>query len=73
MSSAQAKADWLAGNETSDGQSAYDIAPEESERVKAITAECHAEDYWFAASRDGNRESHYRGKMASMNPRPRVP
>ena len=38
-----------------------DIAPEEKERVLRITAESDNEDYWFAASRDGNRETHYRG------------
>ncbi|KAK9903307.1 hypothetical protein WJX75_002515 [Coccomyxa subellipsoidea] len=33
---------------------------EETERVDRIMAEAEAPDYWFAASRDGNRESHYR-------------
>ena len=26
-----------------------------------IVAEADDDDYWFAASRDGNREAHYRG------------
>ena len=36
-------------------------APEEHARVANILAESTAPDYWFAASRDGNREGHYRG------------
>lgn len=38
---------------------------EETERVDRIMAEAEAPDYWFAASRDGNRESHYRGNLTS--------
>lgn len=34
---------------------------EETDRVDRIMAEAEAPDYWFAASRDGNREGHYRG------------
>ncbi len=34
---------------------------EEAERVARIMTEQDAPDYWFAASRDGNREGHYRG------------
>ena len=34
---------------------------EEAERVSRIMTEQDADDYWFAASRDGNREGHYRG------------
>jgi len=34
--------------------------PEEHSRVEAILAEAASPDYWFAASRDGNREGHYR-------------
>ena len=34
---------------------------EEAERVSRIMMEQDAGDYWFAASRDGNREGHYRG------------
>lgn len=30
-------------------------------RVDAIVAEPDAPDYWYAASRDGHREAHYRG------------
>jgi hypothetical protein len=36
-------------------------SPEEHARVQTILAEAAGEDYWFAASRDGNREGHYRG------------
>lgn len=32
---------------------------EQEERVAGILAESGAPDYWFAASRDGNRRSHY--------------
>lgn len=35
-------------------------APEEHARVTGILAESTAPDYWFAASKDGNREGHYR-------------
>ncbi len=31
------------------------------ERVHGIVAEAFHEDYWYAASRDGNRTTHYRG------------
>lgn len=34
---------------------------EELSRVAGIVAEQEAPDYWFAASKDGHRESHYRG------------
>lgn len=34
---------------------------EEQARVAGILAEPSAPDYWFCASRDGNREAHYRG------------
>ena len=43
---------------------AVDDAPPSDDacaRVDAIVAEPDAPDYWFAASRDGNREAHYRG------------
>ena len=36
-------------------------APAERERVERILLEAADPDYWFAASRDGNREAHYRG------------
>ena len=45
-------------------QAGLDDAPpsgEERARVAAILAEPSSPDYWFAASRDGNREAHYRG------------
>ena len=35
--------------------------PEELGRVEKILAEADEEEYWFAASKDGNRISHYRG------------
>lgn len=40
------------------------VAPDELRRVERIVAEADNEDYWFAASRDGNRETHYRGMQA---------
>lgn len=33
--------------------------PDQLARVAAVLAEPEAEDYWFAASRDGNRRAHY--------------
>ena len=39
---------------------------EDHRRVLNIVAEADDDDYWFAASRDGNREAHYRG--ACMQP-----
>jgi hypothetical protein len=36
--------------------------PTLQERVHSIVAEAYQEDYWYAASRDGNRETHYRGE-----------
>ena len=36
-------------------------APEEAERVGRILAEADDPNYWWAASKDGNREAHYRG------------
>ncbi len=41
---------------------------EETKRVDRIMAEAEAPDYWFAASRDGNREGHYRGADAHSSP-----
>ena len=35
----------------------------ERERVERILLEAADPDYWFAASRDGNREAHYRGAL----------
>ncbi|KAL6754391.1 hypothetical protein V8C86DRAFT_353040 [Haematococcus lacustris] len=40
--------------------------PEEKERVAATVAEGKAQDYWVQASRDGNRESHYRGNALGV-------
>ncbi len=37
-------------------------SPAEQEIVKNVIAEADDPGYWFAASKDGNRESHYRGK-----------
>lgn len=34
---------------------------EEVGRVEKVLSEAEDEGYWFAASRDGNRVSHYRG------------
>jgi len=39
---------------------------EEAERVQRILRESAAPDYWFAASRDGNREAHYRGAPPAL-------
>ena len=43
------------------GEDAAELEAEECARVEAIVAEADSPEYWFAASRDGNRESHYRG------------
>lgn len=37
-----------------------DAAADEVQRVQGVVAEADDEDYWFHASRDGNRENHYR-------------
>eukprot|EP00882_Tetradesmus_deserticola_P029489 GHRQ01033034.1.p1 GENE.GHRQ01033034.1~~GHRQ01033034.1.p1 ORF type:complete len:222 (+),score=63.81 GHRQ01033034.1:84-668(+) len=37
-----------------------DAAADEVQRVQAVVAEADDEDYWFHASRDGNRENHYK-------------
>ncbi|KAL4428307.1 hypothetical protein ABPG75_002396 [Micractinium tetrahymenae] len=45
-------------------QGGFDASPprqEEVARVASIVAEQDSPDYWFAASKDGYRESHYRG------------
>lgn len=34
------------------------------DRVQGIVAEAYRDDYWYAASRDGNRVSHYRGRFS---------
>ena len=36
-------------------------AEEDRQRVLAILSEADDPNYWFAASRDGNRAAHYRG------------
>ena len=41
---------------------------EEVVRVEKILSEADDDDYWFAASKDGNRISHYRGLLASRLP-----
>ena len=51
---------------------AAEPAPAVHQRVLTIVAEADDDDYWFAASRDGNREAHYRGAptLASSDTRP---
>jgi hypothetical protein len=34
-------------------------------RVKGIVAEAEEDGYWYHASRDGSRESHYRGERGA--------
>lgn len=36
------------------------------EYVERVVAEWEQEDYWFHASKDGNREAHYRGTSGWM-------
>lgn len=43
-------------------------APEEQQRVLSILSEADDDDYWFAASRDGNRAAHYRGAKHAPAP-----
>ncbi|PRW44592.1 hypothetical protein C2E21_6681 [Chlorella sorokiniana] len=43
------------------GLDAASPSEEEQQRVAAILAEPSSPTYWFEASRDGNREAHYRG------------
>lgn len=38
------------------------VDPIEQERVQSIVEEAYGDDYWFAASRDGNRAEHYTGQ-----------
>ena len=42
---------------------------EDHQRVLNIVAEADDDDYWFAASRDGNREAHYRGTVCNAGAR----
>jgi hypothetical protein len=39
---------------------------EEEQRVSRIMSEAEDPDYWFAASKDGNREGHYRGGPTAL-------
>ena len=48
------------------GDDAAEPEAAECARVEAIVAEADSPEYWFAASRDGNRESHYRGKALPL-------
>ena len=43
------------------------VEPGESARVQNIVDEAKQPDYWFAASKDGSRESHYRGAHVLYN------
>ena len=61
-SSHNCKPDVAGAQQQSGSSDSLDIAPEDLERVKSVVAESEDEKYWFAASRDGNRESHYRGE-----------
>ena len=47
------------------GQSWHQASPEEADRVRHIVGEADHPDYWFSASKDGNRETHYRGPPRS--------
>lgn len=40
---------------------------EEIARVEKILSEADDDQYWFAASKDGNRVSHYRGALPSFD------
>lgn len=44
------------------GVDAVQPSAQERARVTGILAEPEAPNYWFEASRDGNREAHYRGR-----------
>jgi len=39
---------------------------DDAERARRVLAEPLEEGYWFQASKDGNREAHYRGEAAGM-------
>jgi len=41
--------------------------PEEAARVEKVLSEADDPNYWFAASRDGNRTSHYRRESCCFN------
>uniref|UniRef100_A0A7S3VGY1 Uncharacterized protein n=1 Tax=Dunaliella tertiolecta TaxID=3047 RepID=A0A7S3VGY1_DUNTE len=40
---------------------------EERDRVQGIVNEVHLPDYWFFVSKDGNRETHYRGNALGVS------
>lgn len=42
------------------------VSEDEKDRVRHIVEEAEDPNYWFAASRDGSRESHYRGKCSAL-------
>ncbi len=39
----------------------------EKANVSRVVSEAHRADYWFAASKDGSRESHYRGAIINAS------
>ena len=41
--------------------------------VKAVLGEAEDPNYWVSASKDGNRESHYRGEFQTHNLAPATP
>ena len=43
-------------------------SPAEQAAVRKVVAEADDPKYWFAASKDGNRESHYRGEVFTNTP-----
>ncbi|EFJ44920.1 hypothetical protein VOLCADRAFT_121227 [Volvox carteri f. nagariensis] len=40
--------------------------PSEQERVRGVVSEADSPDYWFLASKDGSRESHYRNSYLGV-------
>ncbi|KAK9813428.1 hypothetical protein WJX73_008260 [Symbiochloris irregularis] len=53
----------ISWHEVAFSATASKVGPSEEEisRVQAVVAEADAPDYWISASKDGNREQHYRG------------
>ncbi|KAF5832696.1 hypothetical protein DUNSADRAFT_11341 [Dunaliella salina] len=49
------------GTDTADWVDESPPSKEERDRIQGIVNEVHLPDYWFFASKDGNRETHYRG------------
>ena len=43
-------------------------SPAEQDIVKKVIAEADDPEYWFAASKDGNHELHYRGEVLANIP-----